>query len=110
MAWRAWGWAICGLVLSVAAGRSAAACDRVVVRSRAVDCGLGHVSAPLAVTTVSPLVVAPLAVVPLEAPVVLQDYGRAAVAVRTVRGVAVRPLVVRPSRSRSVTRVRTVVR
>ncbi|RIK84408.1 MAG: hypothetical protein DCC68_01640 [Planctomycetota bacterium] len=94
----------------VAAERSAAACDRAVVSTRAVDCVVGHVSVPLATTTVSPLVVAPLAVVPLEAPVVLQDYGRSAVAVRTVRGVAVRPLVVRPSRARSVTRVRTVVR
>ncbi len=95
--------------LLTAGGKSAVACDRAVavVQSRVFGVAPAQVVSPL---VVAPLAVTPLTVVPLEGPaVVVQLQGRRDVAVRAVR-VAARPVLVKPSRARSVTRVRTVVR
>lgn len=103
----------CFVVLAAASvaagGQSAVACDRAVavVQSRVFVVAPAHVVSPL---VVAPLAVTPLTVVPLEVPpVVVQLHGRRDVAARAVR-VAARPVIVKPSRARSVTRVRTVVR
>jgi hypothetical protein len=95
--------------LFAAGGKPAVACDRAValVQPQVFGFSPAQVASPI---VVAPLAVTPLTVVPLEAPaVVLEARGRGAVALRAVR-VASRPVVVRPSRARSVTRVRTVVR
>lgn len=95
--------------LFAAGGKPAVACDRAValVQPQVFGFAPTQVAAPI---VVAPLVVTPLMVMPLEAPaVVLQVHGRGDVALPVVR-VTARPVVVRPSRARSVTRVRTVVR
>jgi hypothetical protein len=90
-------------------GKPAGACDRAVavVQSQVLGFAPAQVASPI---VVAPLAVTPLTVVPLEAPLVgVQVHSRGAVALRAVR-VAARPVVVKPNRARSVTRVRTIVR
>jgi hypothetical protein len=95
--------------LLAAGGKQAVACDRAVavVQSQVFGFAPAQVASPI---VVAPLAVAPLTVVPLEAPLVgVQVHGRGDVALRAVR-VAARPVMMKPSRARSVTRVRTIVR
>jgi len=100
--------------LLAASGKSAVACDGAVavVQSRVFGVAPAQVVSPLVVAPlmVAPLTVVPLTVVPLEVPpVVVQLQGHRDVVVRAVRGAA-RPVIVKPNRVRSVTRVRTIVR
>jgi hypothetical protein len=100
------------------AGERAWACDRAtaaLVQPQVLSLAPAEVVVPLTLQpatplAVAPLAVAPLAVVPLEARQVIVPLGGHRVAVRSSTATIVRPLVVRPSRARSVTRVRTLVR